>query len=102
MIKILLAGFLLVGIAFAVYFKWMFSDSLYFDGHSVKYWLLVPELVREAPVFGEGLRYYYSAGDGSWVGGFLRILCVDRDTRCPGLALSRILCRAGWVPDRGW
>ncbi len=56
-------------VAFAIYFKWLFSDSLYFDKNSLKYRLLVPEAVRQAPVFGFDPCYYYSAGDGNWVGG---------------------------------
>ena len=67
-------------VVFAIYFKWLFSDSLYFGKHSLAYRLLVPEAVGQAPVFGDDARYYYSAGDGSWVGGS-GVSFVTRESR---------------------
>jgi len=53
---------------FGIYFKWVFSESLYFDKASLKYYLLVDNAVKQAPVYGDKVRYHYSAGDGSKLG----------------------------------
>ncbi len=69
MIKLLLAVLVLAFVAFGVYFKWVFSESLYFDKASLKYRLLVADAIKQAPVYGENPRYHYTAGDGSRPGG---------------------------------
>ncbi len=65
MTKLLIVVLVLAVVAFGVYFKWVFSESLYFDKASLKYRLLVADSVKRAPVFGSNLRYHYSAGDSA-------------------------------------
>ncbi|MCF6253086.1 MAG: hypothetical protein L3J75_17735 [Methylococcaceae bacterium] len=60
---------LLVCLFIGWYFSLVFNESLYFQKNSLKYYMLIPDELREIPLFNNKEEaYYYSSGDGATTG----------------------------------
>ncbi len=60
---------LLLSLFIGWYFSLVFNESLYFQKNSLKYYMLIPDELREIPLFNNKEEaYYYSSGDGATTG----------------------------------